>query len=117
MPSVVARWVVALLAIAAVAAAEEAAFLVTFDQAKLEYRNGSYDVYLATVANRRVSDAVPVAATPAYEAHASVAADSNGRIWVAWSRSCSSRATGTKVARTRRTARSAAARPSSLRTM
>jgi len=48
------------------------------------YRNGSYDVYLATVANRRVSDAVPVAATPAYEAHASVAADSNGRIWVAW---------------------------------
>jgi len=58
MPSVVARWVVALLAIAAVAAAEEAAFLVTFDQAKLE--PGTVCKGEATVAGGRLAALVPV---------------------------------------------------------
>ncbi len=54
------------------------------------YRNGSYDVYLRrfTIAGPGLCEAtggpLPVAATLRREAHASVAADGAGRIWVAW---------------------------------
>jgi len=54
------------------------------------YRNGSFDVYLreftapAEGAARPLGPARPVAATALREAHASVAADAAGRVWLAW---------------------------------
>lgn len=52
------------------------------------YRNGSYDVYLrefpAADAARVPGGAMPVAAGAMREAHATVAADSRGRVWIAW---------------------------------
>ena len=49
------------------------------------YRNGNYDVFLSRVSGGAVQgQALEVAATPRFEARATVAADSAGRVWVAW---------------------------------
>jgi len=54
------------------------------------YRNGSYDVYLRELSAPAGGDleplgpAKPVAATADREAHATVAADAAGRVWLAW---------------------------------
>ena len=54
------------------------------------YRNGSYDVYLREFAAqpdgalKPLGPARVVAATPQREAHATVAADSKNRVWIAW---------------------------------
>lgn len=53
------------------------------------YRNGSYDIYLREFAvpaetPHPLASARPVAASPLREAHASVAADSASRVWIAW---------------------------------
>lgn len=58
------------------------------------YRNGSYDVYLREFGVGQGGGAmplgqpVPVAASAAREAHATVAADPAGRVWVAWEKAC-----------------------------
>jgi hypothetical protein len=49
------------------------------------YRNGNYDVFLARVAGgERQGEEIPVAATANFEARATVAVDSAGRVWVAF---------------------------------
>jgi hypothetical protein len=49
------------------------------------YRNGNYDVYMRTAtANGAWGAEKPVAASARYEAYASAAYDSSGRLWVAW---------------------------------
>lgn len=54
------------------------------------YRNGSYDIYLREFGIgpdgrlEALSPPRPVAASAKREAHASIAADSNGRVWIAW---------------------------------
>jgi len=49
------------------------------------YRNGNYDVFLSKLAGGRVEGGeMAVATSPLFEARASVAADSAGRIWVAF---------------------------------
>ena len=49
------------------------------------YRNGNYDVYLRGYhPESGLGDEVPVAVTPRFEAHPSVAVDGSGRVWVAW---------------------------------
>ena len=53
------------------------------------YRNGSYDVYLREFAPegdslKPLGPPLPVAATAEREAHATLAADSQGRVWLAW---------------------------------
>lgn len=58
------------------------------------YRNGSFDVYLREFAisddgiARAKGGPVPVAATAAREAHATIAGDGAGRIWIAWDVAC-----------------------------
>ena len=44
------------------------------------YRNGNYDVFAAQVGGPEI----PVAHSPRFETRATVAADTSGRIWVAW---------------------------------
>ena len=57
------------------------------------YRNGSYDIYLrqytAAEAGKvePTGPATPVAATARREAHATIAADSQSRVWIAWDES------------------------------
>ena len=57
------------------------------------YRNGSYDIYLRqyTVSAQGelepTGPAAPVAATARREAHATVATDSQNRVWIAWDES------------------------------
>ena len=57
------------------------------------YRNGSYDIYLRqyTVSGagqlEPAGEAMPVAATARREAHATLAADSQNRVWIAWDES------------------------------
>lgn len=49
------------------------------------YRNGSFDVYLREFRDGKpLGSAMPVAASTEREAHASLAADSGGRTWIAW---------------------------------
>jgi len=54
------------------------------------YRNGSYDVYLRQFAAapggglKPLGPPQPVAATAKREAHATIAADSKSRVWIAW---------------------------------
>ncbi|MCL5746085.1 MAG: hypothetical protein M1541_19510, partial [Acidobacteria bacterium] len=49
------------------------------------YKNGNYDVFLARAAGGHLLDAeIPVAASPAFEARATVAVDNADRVWVAW---------------------------------
>ena len=49
------------------------------------YRNGNYDVFLSRVSNGAVQgQALEVAATPRFEARATIAAGPAGRVWVAW---------------------------------
>ena len=49
------------------------------------YKNGNYDVLLAQVRSGEVSNPeMPVAATPRFEAKATVAVDTSDRVWVAW---------------------------------
>ena len=49
------------------------------------YRNGNYDVYLREVKNgKTVGAEVAIAETPLFEARATVAADREDRVWVAW---------------------------------
>jgi hypothetical protein len=69
----------------AVCATPDGRLVVAWDT----YRNGSYDVYLREFAVRAAAieplGAVrPVAASAQREAHATVAADSAGRVWLAW---------------------------------
>ena len=45
------------------------------------YKNGNYDVFLKKAGT---SDEIPVATSARFEARASVAVDSAGRVWVAW---------------------------------
>ncbi|HJZ94915.1 MAG TPA: hypothetical protein VKE70_00275 [Candidatus Solibacter sp.] len=54
---------------------------VAFDS----YRNGNYDVLLAKLSGGRLDgDEIPVAASPLFEARATIAVDGSDRIWVAW---------------------------------
>ncbi len=49
------------------------------------YRNGNYDVFLSRARDGQVQGPeLAVASTPRFEARASVAAGTHGRIWVAW---------------------------------
>ena len=49
------------------------------------YANGNYDVFLTGVRDGRITEReTAVAATPRYEAKATVAVDSSDRVWVAW---------------------------------
>ncbi len=52
------------------------------------YNNGNYDVMLRTWDGERwAAGPEPVAATPLYEAHVSLAVDAENRLWAAWSES------------------------------
>ncbi len=48
------------------------------------YRQGDYDVYLASVAEGQARAATPVATSGFYEAHATVACTPDNRVWVGW---------------------------------
>ncbi len=50
------------------------------------YRNGSYDIYLRefSAEGQPLGPARPIAASPRREAHATLAADSANRLWIAW---------------------------------
>lgn len=48
------------------------------------YRNGDYDVFLTSIQDGKPGPVVTIAASPFYEAHASVACTPDGRVWVAW---------------------------------
>ena len=49
------------------------------------YRNGNFDVFLAQIVEGRVvKPGIPVAVTPAFEARATAAVDTEDRVWVAW---------------------------------
>ncbi|MGE0759887.1 MAG: hypothetical protein AB7O38_22925, partial [Pirellulaceae bacterium] len=63
-----------------VAVDREGTAWIAFDS----YRHGDYDVFLTSVRDGRVGALRPIAASPYYEAHASVACGSDGRVWVAW---------------------------------
>jgi hypothetical protein len=65
----------------AVCAAPDGRVIVAWDS----YRNGSFDIYLREFRDGKpLGLAMPVAASAEREAHASVAADSKGRVWIAW---------------------------------
>jgi len=65
----------------ALCAAPDGRLIVAWDT----YRNGSFDIYLREFRDGKpLGPARPVAASAAREAHASVAADSQGRVWIAW---------------------------------
>jgi hypothetical protein len=53
------------------------------------YRNGDYDVFLTSLAAekegvQKPGPIIPIAASSYYEAHPSVAATADGRVWIAW---------------------------------
>ena len=48
------------------------------------YASGSYDIYLRLRRSGRWQEVRKVAATPRFEAGATVAMDSRGRVWIAW---------------------------------
>ena len=48
------------------------------------YRNGNYDVFMRRYSDGQLGAETPVADTPKFEAHASVAIDKSDRVWVAW---------------------------------
>jgi hypothetical protein len=49
------------------------------------YRQGNYDVYLAEVNPEDFSSNIrPVTSTPAFEGHATMDADGQGGVWIAW---------------------------------
>lgn len=48
------------------------------------YRHGSYDVLMRSVRGGELTEALLIAASDAFEAHAAVAADGRDRIWIAW---------------------------------
>jgi hypothetical protein len=54
--------------------------LVAYDS----YKNGNYDVLLTRVRGTAVEPEMDVAATPRFEAKATVSVDKAGRVWVAW---------------------------------
>jgi hypothetical protein len=65
----------------ALCAAPDGRVIVAWDT----YRNGSFDIYLREFRDGKpLGPAMPVAASAEREAHASVAADSKGRVWIAW---------------------------------
>ncbi|MBI5687774.1 MAG: hypothetical protein HZC54_22105 [Verrucomicrobia bacterium] len=65
----------------AICAAPDDRIVVAWDS----YRNGSYDIYAREFRDSKpLGPAMPVAASALREAHASVAADSKGRVWIAW---------------------------------
>ncbi|MFH1923825.1 MAG: hypothetical protein ABIP48_28535 [Planctomycetota bacterium] len=70
----------------ALVAAPDGRIVVAWDT----YRNGSYDIYLREFTPRADGGLEPlgpplaVAATAEREAHATIAADSDGRVWLAW---------------------------------
>ena len=52
------------------------------------YESGNYDVMLRTWDGERwAASPAPIAATPLYEAHVSLAVDSDNRLWAAWNES------------------------------
>jgi len=53
---------------------------ITFDS----YRNGDYDVFLTHLQDGQAGPVLPIAASPYYEAHASVACTPDGTVWVAY---------------------------------
>ncbi len=53
---------------------------VVFDS----YRNGDYDVFLTAAGGEYAGKLIPIATSGYYEAHASLAIGSDGRIWIAW---------------------------------
>lgn len=48
------------------------------------YRNGDYDVFLTSVTEGKPGPIVPIAVSSFYEAHPSIAATPDGRVWIAW---------------------------------
>ena len=48
------------------------------------YRHGDYDVYMRSWKKGVLEPEVAIAATERYEANVSIAADSRGRVWLAW---------------------------------
>lgn len=65
----------------AICAAPDGRIVVAWDT----YRHGSFDIYLREFRDGKpLGPAKAVAASPEREAHASVAADSKGRVWIAW---------------------------------
>src|SRR5205823_6066173 len=48
------------------------------------YDRGSYDVMLRRLADGKLGEPVPVAATPRFEARASLVCDPQNRAWIAW---------------------------------
>ncbi|MEZ5352264.1 MAG: hypothetical protein R2762_06470 [Bryobacteraceae bacterium] len=65
----------------AVAMASNGDLWVAYDS----YKNGNYDVYLSRVSAGRVSgEEIGVATSARFEARATVAVDTAGRVWVAW---------------------------------
>ncbi|MBI5396080.1 MAG: hypothetical protein HZA91_12355 [Verrucomicrobia bacterium] len=65
----------------AICAAPDGRIVVAWDT----YRNGSFDIYLREFRDGKpLGPAMPVAASAEREAHASVAADSKGRVWITW---------------------------------
>ena len=62
-----------------VSATQEGVF-VAWDQ----YGALGYDIWLRARVGGRWEDPVPVAATPRFEAHASITSDPDGRVWLAW---------------------------------
>lgn len=67
----------------AIAAGEDGTVAVAWDG----YASRSYDVYLRTWRDGAWEEVRPVAATPRFEAHPTVAVDAQGRVWVAWDES------------------------------
>jgi len=48
------------------------------------YKSGHYDVFLTPIRNGKPAGEIPVAATPRFDARATVAVDPTDRVWVAW---------------------------------
>ena len=48
------------------------------------YKNGHYDVFLTPVLNGKVGEEIAVAATPRFDARATLAVDTADRVWIAW---------------------------------
>ncbi len=63
-----------------VVAATDRSVFVAWDQ----YGPDGYDVRMRHRLDGEWSEAVPVAATPRFEAHVAMAADADGRVWLAW---------------------------------
>lgn len=49
------------------------------------YDKGNYDILLRHISSsKRLSETIPIANSPRFEAHASLACDKQGRVWIAW---------------------------------